>query len=191
MPPAPSTELVDLPVNAIRPYWRNPRNATESDISKIMASISEYGYQNPILVDSEHVIITGHTRYLALRRLGWESIPVQVEDMPAHLAKEYRIIDNRSGEFTQWDRERLMTELRSFQESQMRELFFPEVDLNATELDLTSLAPPLELPAAPIPQAQPSRIVICPNCYDRFDINDATVIEELDHHPEEEDEDAL
>ena len=60
-------ETVDL--DRVRPYWRNPRRVTEDAVTQLMASISEYGYQQPIVVDSDYVIIVGHTRYAALRRL--------------------------------------------------------------------------------------------------------------------------
>jgi ParB-like nuclease domain len=170
--PVPDEQLVTLPIDDIVPYWRNPRVATEAAIAKLMRSIETYGYQNPIMVDSDKVIITGHTRYLALRRLGWTEIPVIVTNMPGHLAKEYRIIDNRSAEFTYWDRTRLLAELRQFTDGGMLNLFFPEIDLSLTDqhtLDTASLVTPPEPPPVRHPPNAASRVVTCPHCYHQFE----------------------
>lgn len=154
-------DLIEIPIDRIIPYWRNPRNASESDIGKIMVSIETYGYQNPIMVDRENVIILGHTRYLALRRLGWKTVPVLVSDLEPQAAREYRIIDNRAGEFTTWDRNILLEELQRFTQGNMVGVFFPEVSMEYTPLDDI---PTLNLP--PMPEQKdrsnkPSRTVIC------------------------------
>jgi ParB/Sulfiredoxin domain len=164
-------ELIKLPIAAIVPYWRNPRNATDRDIAKIMRSIEEYGYQSPIIVDANHVIIAGHTRYLALRRLGWSEIPVLVRDLPEHLAKEYRIIDNRAGEFTEWDHTRLMAELREFTSPSMVGVFFPEIDLTFAGSEPVFEEPEYRDVGDEI---RPSRICTCPHCYVQFSLEEAT-----------------
>ena len=167
--PEPVQDLALLPINSIVPYWRNPRNATDSDIAKVMRSIQEYGYQSPIIVDADNVIIVGHTRYLALRRLGYTEVEVLVTDLDTHAAREYRIIDNRAGEFTAWDRERLLEELKGFTDPSMLATFFPELDLEDDELGSHSLSLPGE-PELDIEPTVPSRAVTCPSCYQAFDV---------------------
>lgn len=126
-------------VDEIVPYWRNPRHISEEAVAKVAASIERYGYQAPIIVDDKHVIITGHTRYAALRRLGVAEVPVIVADLPAKRANEYRVIDNRSAEYSTWDDEKLLLELRELSGASLAE-FFPDVNLGDTVsrvLDIT------------------------------------------------------
>lgn len=110
------------------PYWRNPRN-NDKAIEKVTESIREYGYQSPIIVDEKHTIIVGHSRYRALKELGYEEIQVVVSDMDAKKAKEYRIIDNRTSEYATWTDE-LQLELKEFTDTQILDTFFPDIKLD-------------------------------------------------------------
>lgn len=163
-----------LGINEVIPYWRNPRNATDADIAKIMSSIAEYGYVNWLIVDTENVIITGHTRYLALRRLGLEQIQVYVSDIDAHSAKEYRVIDNRSAEYTEWDKAKLITEFEAGGNSALLTAFFPELDLDTGEVDLGLGA---------VPRPEPSErdwsflTVTCTGCFHEFKLDDAEEVQ--------------
>lgn len=117
-------------IDQIKPYWRNPRRITDEAINALAESIRTYGYQQPIVVDAEHVIIAGHTRYSAMRRLGVERLPVLVATALSHeQAKQYRLIDNRSGEFSSWDYEALTAELGSLgaEGSDLLAAMFPEL----------------------------------------------------------------
>jgi hypothetical protein len=168
--PTPVEGMVTVGIDEIIPYWRNPRNATDADIAKVMMSITEYGYQAPIIVDADNVIIVGHTRYLALRRLGWTEVPVMVSDLEPHSAKEYRIIDNRAGEFTAWDRDLLLTELRGFTSEEMLNAFFPDMDLTA-ELTDEALLPPIERPGRNLHDDPVfGDTCICPHCFHQFSL---------------------
>ena len=100
---------VDKPV----PYARNARKITDAAVDKVAASIKEYGWQQPIVVDAEGVIIAGHTRLLAAKRLGIESVPVVVaRDLTPQQVKAYRLADNRLAQETTWDRELLGLEVQ-------------------------------------------------------------------------------
>lgn len=173
---AQAEPLVVLPIDAVIPYWRNPRTVDNRAVAKLMASIERYGYQNPIIVDADHVIIAGHTRYLAVRRLGWDQVPVLVADLPHHLAREYRIVDNRSGEWTTWDMRRLVNEIARFTERDVLATYFPELDLTGDltqhEMDVADLD--LGLPDLPprTQAAKPSKLVICTHCFHEFDLPD-------------------
>jgi DNA modification methylase len=106
------------PVSALAPYARNARTHPEWQIAQIAASIREFGFANPILVDAEGVIIAGHGRLLAAQRIGLESVPV-IE--LGHLTEEQRralvIADNKIAENAGWDEEILAAELQALFES--------------------------------------------------------------------------
>jgi ParB-like chromosome segregation protein Spo0J len=94
-------ELIDI--TRVIPYARNPRK-NEAAVAKVAASIKEFGWRQPIVVDGEMVILAGHTRYLAAQRLGMEKVPVHVaKGLSPQQARAYRIMDNRSRDASEWD----------------------------------------------------------------------------------------
>ena len=102
-------------IDAITPYENNPRKIPKEAIEKVAASIREFGFRQPIVVDKDMVVIVGHTRLLAARSLGYDEVPVLVaSDLPPEKVKAYRLADNRTNEFTSWDDDRLMEELTAF-----------------------------------------------------------------------------
>jgi len=99
-------------INEVIPYARNSRKIPERAIDKVAASIKEFGWRQAIVVDKDFIIICGHTRLLAAKKLGLKQVPVHVADnlTPAQV-KAYRLMDNRSHEETYWDLELLGPEL--------------------------------------------------------------------------------
>lgn len=111
-------DLKTLTLDQIKPYWRNPRRISEEAVETVKRSIENYGYQQPIVVDEDHVIIVGHTRYTALRRLGVDAVPVLIaKGLSEQKIKEYRLVDNRTAEYTSWDFDVLVEELHRLDES--------------------------------------------------------------------------
>jgi hypothetical protein len=111
----------------IVPYWRNPRIVTEEAVNAVAESIRRFGYQQPIVVDSSKVIIMGHTRYAAARRLGVTEIDVRVAvSLTPEKARQLRVLDNRLHEYTTWDFDQLVEELDQLDQNLMRG-YFPEV----------------------------------------------------------------
>ena len=103
-------DVVDLPLEQIIPYARNPRRNAEA-IATVAASIQEFGWRQPIVVDEKMVVIVGHTRLEAAKALGLKSVPVHVaEGLSTAQARAYRLMDNRSHENAQWDDELLRLE---------------------------------------------------------------------------------
>ena len=92
-------ELWDI--GRVIPYARNARKIPDKAVNKVAASIKEFGWRQPIVVDRESVIIVGHARLLAAQKLGLTQVPVHVADnlTPAQV-KAYRIMDNRSHQET-------------------------------------------------------------------------------------------
>ncbi|NBQ17291.1 chromosome partitioning protein ParB [bacterium] len=123
-------KVINLPITNIKPYWRNPRN-NEKAVDAVKESITKYGFNSPIVIDKDNVIIAGHTRYKALVQLGWEEVPCVIAEIDAEKAKEYRIADNKTSELAVWDMDLLIPELREITDIQSLDAFFPQVDLKA------------------------------------------------------------
>src|ERR1035438_9779478 len=117
------------PIEKVIPYARNSRKISERAIDKVAASIKEFGFRVPIVVDRFGVIICGHTRLLAAKKLGLTHVPVHVaENLTPAQVKAYRLMDNRSHDETSFDLELLGPEL-----AELRGLDF--------DLDLTGFNP--------------------------------------------------
>lgn len=100
-------------VDEIKPYKKNPRDNSLA-IEDVAKSIKEFGFQQPIVVDTKGVIIVGHTRFEAAKTLGLETVPVHVaENLTEDQARAYRISDNRTGEIATWDLFKLNKELET------------------------------------------------------------------------------
>ncbi|MCK6486643.1 MAG: ParB N-terminal domain-containing protein [Phycisphaerae bacterium] len=103
------------PLAEIKPYEKNPR-INDGAVDAVAASIREFGFRQPIVVDNEGVIVVGHTRWKAAQKLGLEKAPVHVaKDLTPEQAKAYRIADNKSADLASWDLNLLPIELRDLQ----------------------------------------------------------------------------
>ena len=108
IPPAMARQIELWPVERLVPYARNARTHSDEQIAQIAASIVEFGFKNPILVDTNAGIIAGHGRLLAARKLGLEEVPVVVLDHLSETQKRaYILADNRLGANAGWDEEML------------------------------------------------------------------------------------
>lgn len=104
-----NTKIELLDIDKIYPYIDNPRK--NKNIDKIVNSISEFGFQQPIVVDNNNIIIVGHSRFEASKKLGLNKVPVLKADLNEKQAKAYRIADNRLNEDSDWDNELLNIQL--------------------------------------------------------------------------------
>ena len=127
-------KVENIDINLIKPYWRNPRDNHHA-VEKVKKSIEEYGYNSYITIDKNNVIITGHTRLMALKELGHTSIDVLRLDLSNKKAKEYRIIDNRTSEYADWN-ENLYTELREIGDDDILDFYFDEKTLDNLEKNI-------------------------------------------------------
>src|SRR5580698_8191471 len=105
------------PLEKLIPYARNPRTHSDAQVAQIAASIAEFGFNNPILVDTKAGIIAGHGRLLAARKLGLTEVPVIVLDHLTEAQKRaYVIADNKLAENAGWDDDMLRVEIESLQD---------------------------------------------------------------------------
>ena len=103
-------------VAQIKPYQNNPRD-NDGAVEAVAQSIQEFGFRQPIVVDASGVIVVGHTRWKAAKKLGLETVPVHVAtDLSPEQAKAYRIADNQSASIADWDLDLLPVELAELQE---------------------------------------------------------------------------
>ena len=116
----------------LTPYENNPRD-NDASVPRVKASIQEFHFQNPILVDPDGVVIAGHTRLRAALELGLEEVPVVVvDDLTPEQVRAYRLADNKAGEASEWLDAMLAEELAMIEGIDMSEFGFdvPEVDVD-------------------------------------------------------------
>ena len=102
-----SKQITQMPLKDIKPYPKNPRRNDDS-VDAVAESIKAFGFQAPIIVDREHTIIAGHTRWKAAKKLGLVDVPVIIaEELTEDQVKAYRIADNSAGSASTWDDELL------------------------------------------------------------------------------------
>ncbi|MCC7186911.1 MAG: ParB N-terminal domain-containing protein, partial [Acidobacteria bacterium] len=126
------TTIESWPISRPLPYARNARKIPEKAVDKVASSIAEFGFQQPLVVDKNGVIIVGHTRLLAAKKLGLEAVPVHVAgNLTEGQVKAYRLMDNRSHEEATWDFDLIAAELCDLQAF--------AVDLSLTGFDVAEL----------------------------------------------------
>ena len=127
-------ELLYIDPTELVPYAGNPRD-NRLAVDQVILSIEEYGFTNPILVDENYVILAGHTRREAAIDLGMELVPyIIIDGLTEAQKRAYRLADNKLGEFSVWDEDKLKKELESLMDE--------DYDLSLTgftEVDLTGL----------------------------------------------------
>jgi len=105
-----NVEVVMIPVNEIIPYWRNPRR-NDKTVDALCETIPVHGFNVPIVVDRNNVVVKGHARLRAAKRLGMEQVPCIVSDASEDVIKADRIADNKIQELSAWDFGKLNVEL--------------------------------------------------------------------------------
>ena len=105
--------LEQWPIEKVKPYERNPRYHDEEAINAVARSIREFGFRQPIVVDKEGVIVVGHARHEAAKRLGLIEVPIHMaEDLTPEQAKAYRIADNQLHLLSFWNYDNLVVEIQ-------------------------------------------------------------------------------
>ena len=118
------------PIGRIQAYESNARRIPRAAVDKVAASLREFGWQQPIVVDGAGVIVVGHVRRLAAIQNGWSEAPVHVAlNLTPEQVKAYRLMDNRSHEETSWDRELVGTELLDLKGIEAFDLLLTGFDL--------------------------------------------------------------
>ena len=103
--------IVEMNVGDLVPYGNNPRKNDDA-VDKVALSISAFGFKVPIVIDRNNVIVTGHTRLKAAKKLGFKTVPcILADDLTEEQIKAFRLADNKTAEASRWDYEKLAQEL--------------------------------------------------------------------------------
>ena len=154
-------EIIMKPISELQAYDNNPR-LNDRAVDPVAKSIEEFGFKVPILLDKDNVIIAGHTRLRAAKKLGMTEVPcIMCDDLNPEHVKAFRLVDNKVAEFADWDLAKLQMELGDI-EMDMEEFGFfelPEIDIDDYLKDKQD---------KPVEDDEPERIQ-CPHCGEWFD----------------------
>jgi ParB-like chromosome segregation protein Spo0J len=132
-----------LAIGSLKPYARNPRTHSDKQVNQIANSIKQFGFTNPVLVDSDLGVIAGHGRIEAAKLLGIAEVPtIRLDHMTEAQKRAYVIADNRLAENAGWDRELLALELQYLSavdldfHATITGFDTPEIDVLIQEIDL-------------------------------------------------------
>ncbi|MCC0744879.1 ParB N-terminal domain-containing protein [Clostridioides sp. ZZV14-6044] len=159
-------EVIYLNLEDIKPYENNPRNNHDA-VEKVVNSIKEFGFNNPITVDKDYVIVTGHTRYEASKILNLKQVPCLVlKDLTEEEIRGYRLADNKTSEFSDWEFDKLTKELAEIENIDMSNFGFNVLtfeDLGVLDSDFI-LDEELE------EKEKKGKSVKCPCCGEEFEM---------------------
>lgn len=117
-------KAVEMKLSDLVPYENNPRK-NQKAVEAVKNSIEQFGFKNPIIVDENNVIISGHTRRLAAMELGIETVPVVVAtDLTEEQVMAFRLADNRAASFSYWDEEKLKEEIAEINDIDLSDFGF-------------------------------------------------------------------
>lgn len=153
-------QIVEKPVGELIPYENNPRKNDEA-VEYVAASIREFGFKVPIVIDKDGVVVAGHTRLKAAKELGLKTVPcIVADDLTPEQVKAFRLADNKTSEMAGWDFTLLDMELEDI-ELDMEQFGFQPSDYDDRALDgLFADAEPKE--------KEPKKIQ-CPHCGEWFE----------------------
>lgn len=119
-------KIIELKIDVLKPYDKNPRKNKEA-VKYVAESIKEFGFKQPIVIDKNNVIVCGHTRLLAAKQLGLKEVPcILADDLTEEQINAYRLVDNKTNEFAEWDNELLKEELFKLPSLNMKLFGFEE-----------------------------------------------------------------
>ena len=125
-------KIIDTPLEQLKPYENNPRH-NENAIDAVANSIKEFGFKVPLVIDKDGVIVAGHTRYEAAKKLGITTLPcIVADDLTPEQVKAFRLADNKTSELAEWDMDKLDIELGEIPDNDMSAFGF---DIEIDDMD--------------------------------------------------------
>ena len=154
--------IIEKNLNEIKPYEKNPRK-NDNAVEYVANSIKEFGFKVPIVIDKDGVIVAGHTRYKASKKLGLEKVPcVIADDLTPEQIKAYRLADNKVSEKSEWDFDLLQDELSEILNIDME--MFDFVKLEEIDVDAFFEDNPTE------GKEKEPKTIKCPHCGELIEI---------------------
>lgn len=157
--------IVYKKISEINEYQNNPRINDEA-IEPVMESIKNFGFLVPVVLDKSNVIIAGHTRKKVAEKLHMETIPcIYAEYLTDEQVKAFRLADNKTAEFSQWDIEKLEKELSDIMDIDMESLFhFADFDTENIDVSDDDFLQQYESS-----QNKKNKMIVCPHCGKEFE----------------------
>lgn len=151
--------IKEISISQLHEYENNPRN-NDGAVDAVAASIQEFGFKVPIIIDSDNIIVAGHTRLKAAKKLGYDVVPcIVADDLTPEQIKAFRLADNKTGELAGWNFAKLEEELAGL-----------DIDMSAfgfdaaEDVDIDSFFEDAEQK-----EKEPKRIQ-CPHCGEWFEV---------------------
>ena len=169
-------KIEELKVSDLIPYENNPRK-NEGAVDAVAESIREFGFKVPIVVDKENVIVSGHTRLAAAKKIGLETVPaVRADQLTEEQIKAFRLADNKTSELGEWDLEALSDCLASLEGNDLSRFgfvaseyetpdysdYFSEVSFEGQKKEAN------EREREGVKEAQEDDLLTCPHCHSSF-----------------------
>ena len=134
-------QIYDKQLDEIKPYENNPRH-NDNAVDAVAASIREFGFKVPLVIDRDGVIVAGHTRLKAAKKLGLDKVPCFIaDDLTDEQVRAFRLADNKVGELATWDLDTLKVELDNIGEIDLSDMGF---DLNDDDKPAEDIIEPTE-----------------------------------------------
>jgi ParB-like chromosome segregation protein Spo0J len=163
-------EIVHKSIADLIPYANNARTHSDTQVAQIAASIKEFGFTNPILLDGSNGIIAGHGRLMAVRKLGMDTVPcIELSHLSDKQRKAYILADNRLAMNSGWDTQLLTLELKGLDDEgfDLEMLGFDADELSELMSDV-NFDPATEDEQGKLDELDP-KWIICPKCGSEFD----------------------
>lgn len=152
-------EIIMRRVAELTPYEKNPRK-NDNAVKYVAESIEQFGFKVPLVITSNGVIVAGHTRLKAAKKLGLETVPcIVADDLNEEQIKAFRLADNKVSEKAEWDFELLDEELRDLFDFDMASLGFLQGDEIMLDVNDDDFMQDTE-----VTKEKKAKEVICPDC---------------------------
>ena len=149
--------IIEKNLKDIKPYEKNPRK-NDNAVEQVANSIASFGFKVPIVIDKDNVIVCGHTRYKAAKKLGIENVPcVVADDLTEEQIKAYRLADNKVSEKSEWDFDLLGEELNNIFDIDMSDFDF-NLEENDNNVNLNDFFEETDK------KEKEKKQIICPHC---------------------------
>lgn len=120
--------IVEKKIGDLVPYDKNPRDNSLA-VQYVEESIRQFGFKVPMVIDKNNVVVCGHTRLLAAKKLKMKTVPcIVADDLTQEQIDAYRLADNRVAEFSQWDFDMLQEELKDIENVDMEKFLFQIIE---------------------------------------------------------------
>lgn len=158
--------IVEMKVEQLKAYENNPRN-NDNAVGAVAASIKEFGFKVPIVIDKDGVIIAGHTRAKAAEMLGLATVPcIVADDLTEEQIRAFRLADNKTGELAGWDFEKLEAELAELSAMDMGAFGF----IMSDDVDIDEFFTDAEDDGDDSGKEKEPQRVQCPHCGEWFKV---------------------